>query len=232
MGNLSLSLLGGVRLDRDGVPVTGKGVQRRRLAILVLLVRAPQRQLERERILGLLWPDHPPAAARRLLNEAVYVLRRELGAGLIATVGDTIRLDSAVVCDTDEFVAAVSSQRLDDALALYAGEFLDAWYLRDAADFERWVDGERSTLAAMFRQALAVAADAAEQRGGWVRSSHYRLRQVRLDESSSSTVERAAYALAKAGGGSRRARHDRTPSGAVAGGVRRRRAAKSLRSGA
>ncbi|MCC7054853.1 MAG: hypothetical protein IT355_16395 [Gemmatimonadaceae bacterium] len=201
VGQLSLSLLGGVRLDRDGAPVTGKSVQRRRLAILVVLVRAPQRQLERERILGLLWPDHPPAAARRLLNEAVYVLRRELGAGIIATVGDAIRLDGAVKCDADEFVTAVAEKRLDDALALYEGEFLGAWYLRDAVDFERWVDGERSGLSQVFSQTLAVAADAAEARGDWVRSSHYRLRQVRMDKSSSGAVERAAYALAKAGEG-------------------------------
>ena len=93
---LRLLLLGGARLAVDGQPVSGRSAQRRRIAVLALLVRAPRRTLTRERVLAYLWPEHPPEAARRLLSEAVYVLRRDLGEQVISAVGDELTLDRAV----------------------------------------------------------------------------------------------------------------------------------------
>src|SRR3954466_1896098 len=99
-----LLLLGGARIAVDGEPVSGRAAQRRRIAVLALLVRAARRTLTRERVLAYLWPEHAPDAARRLLSEAVYVLRRDLGEQLITAVGDELTLDRCVACDVDEFI--------------------------------------------------------------------------------------------------------------------------------
>ena len=77
---MRLNTLGGVRVIANGAVVTGAAAQPRRLAVLALLARAGRTGVTREKILALLWPDEADSRARRSLNQAVYSLRRDLGA--------------------------------------------------------------------------------------------------------------------------------------------------------
>ena len=67
-------------LREDGQPLAGAASQPRRLAILALLARAGDRGITREKVIGYLWPDSDEERARRLLSQAVYMLRRDLGS--------------------------------------------------------------------------------------------------------------------------------------------------------
>jgi DNA-binding SARP family transcriptional activator len=63
------------------------------------------------------------------------------------------------------FVDGVTEGRLEDAVRLYAGPFLDGFFLRGAPEFDPWVEGERARLAALFGGALEQLAREATARG-------------------------------------------------------------------
>jgi DNA-binding SARP family transcriptional activator/TolB-like protein len=141
--------LGGlsVRGD-DGNSLSGAVSQPRRIAILALLARAGERGMSRERILALLWPDADDERGPRALTQALYALRKDLGAEEAIVGAKELRFDPALVnSDVAEFTSAVA--RGDDlrAVALYQGPFLDGFHLPAADAFARWVDQERATLA-------------------------------------------------------------------------------------
>jgi DNA-binding SARP family transcriptional activator/TolB-like protein len=192
-------LLGGARLVSDDKPVSGRAAQRRRIAVLALLVRAPRRTLTRERVLAYLWPEHPPEAARRLLSEAVYVLRRELGDQVIAAVGDELTLDRTIGCDVDDFLVEASRGDHARAVECYTGPFLDGWFVRDAPEFDRWMEAERVELATTHLHALRCLTEQREAAGDWLAAAAGWQSIVRLDPYGSTAVLRAARALVAAG---------------------------------
>ena len=79
---VALKLLGGAHLVGAGGPRAGQACQRHRIALLALLRAAPNATLPRERLMALLWPEHPDHRARRLLNLSVHVLRCALRGAL------------------------------------------------------------------------------------------------------------------------------------------------------
>jgi DNA-binding SARP family transcriptional activator/tetratricopeptide (TPR) repeat protein len=197
---LFLRLLGGASIERGGELISGKGVQRRRLAILILLAAAPRRMLDREQVLGLLWPDEAPETGRRALNEALYVIRRELGTDVVRSIGsETLQLDERVRCDLTEMLDAIREDDIERAIARYAGPFLGSWFVRGANDFEQWADLQRTRIAAQFTDALARAATVAETAGRDDRALRFHQRLLELDPTSSGYVEKVVLGLAREG---------------------------------
>ncbi|HYW06559.1 MAG TPA: hypothetical protein VE913_06370, partial [Longimicrobium sp.] len=94
---LHLKVLGDPVLLGPSGPVTGRAAYKRRIALLAVLAVARGRPVGRERIIALLWPEHATDAARHTLSESLYVLRKELGAGIFVAVGDEIGLAAEVV---------------------------------------------------------------------------------------------------------------------------------------
>src|SRR5262245_8709811 len=88
-----LKLLGGASLARDGAPLTGRAVQRHRLGFLALLAANHPRSLSRDKVMALLWPESEAERARRLVNQAVHVLRGTLGGDAILSAAEELQLD-------------------------------------------------------------------------------------------------------------------------------------------
>jgi len=109
---LRLVTLGGLSLtDASGAPVAA---QRRRLALLALLAPYGERGVTREKLVGYLWPEHPPERARHALEQLVYYLRRQVGERLFLGP-DPLRLDPVTVgVDVQEFERAVAGGDLFD----------------------------------------------------------------------------------------------------------------------
>ncbi|MDX1646504.1 MAG: BTAD domain-containing putative transcriptional regulator [Longimicrobiales bacterium] len=163
---LHLKLFGGASLEDEDQVLTGPVAQRHRLALLSLLAIAPSRGRIREKIVGLLWPDRDGAGARKLLNQSVYVLRKRLGEDTVISVGDELRLGAeSLSCDVVAFEEALRDGRTEAAIALYAGPFLDGFFLDGAPAFQRWTERERRRLAAEYAAALERLAEAAEGEG-------------------------------------------------------------------
>ena len=196
----SLKVLGGaVLLGRGGVPVKGRAVHRRRLALLSLLAVA-RRPVGRERLIGYLWPEHPTDGARRLLSESLYVLRQELGDDALVSGGNDVTLNPRIVTsDVGEMEGALEGGDLEQAVALYRGPFLDGFYVTGADEFERWAEGERDRLARAYARALETLAERSESGGALLEAVEWWRRLLSHDPYSTRVAIRLVAALDAAG---------------------------------
>ena len=174
---IRINALGGLSVrDDQGSPLPGAAAQPRRMAILALLARVGQRGITREKLLSLLWPDADDERGPRTLAQALYALRKDLGAEDAIAGSKELQLDSALVSsDVAEFTSAVSRGDHERAVALYQGPFLDGFHLPGADEFSRWVDVERASLAQDYSRTLESLARVARSTGdaraagGWWR---------------------------------------------------------------
>ncbi|HEU4523966.1 MAG TPA: winged helix-turn-helix domain-containing protein, partial [Gemmatimonadales bacterium] len=147
---LRLQTLGGLSIQADDRTSLAT-IQRRRLALLALLARCGDRAITRDKILGYLWPESEPEKARNVLAQALYALRRDLGAEQLFLGTTELRLNPEVLTsDAAEFEAALGGGQLERAVGLYRGPFLDGFYINEAPEFERWVENQRADLAQAF----------------------------------------------------------------------------------
>lgn len=199
--SLSFQLFGAPRVLRDGVSLHGKATQRRRVALLALLAASPSRTLSRDRLVGLIWPERDSTQARKLLSEALYVVRRELGEEVVDTSnGDQVTLSAeAMDCDLWAFAAALERGALSVAVDLSEAPFLDGVYLDEAEEFDRWLEGERRRIAQERERALLSLASSAERDDRWLDASRAWQQLLHDDPYSGRFVLGAANALAEAG---------------------------------
>jgi DNA-binding SARP family transcriptional activator len=80
--------------------------------VLALLARSGSRGVSRAKLLALLWPDASDEQGRRVVTQALYALRRDMGDERAIAGTQDLRLDSNVVwCDVCEFEAALDRGR-------------------------------------------------------------------------------------------------------------------------
>src|SRR5437660_5398341 len=166
-GLLHLKTFGGLSVASNGVPVSGAAQQRKTLALLALLAAAGKRGLGRDKLVAYLWPEADAEHARGLLKQACYALRRDLHQPDLLLGTTQLALNPAIIAsDVQAFEDAL--ERRDNAAAaeLYAGPFLDGFYLSGAEEFEHWLEAERGRLrqrAAAALERLATDATAAQE---------------------------------------------------------------------
>jgi predicted ATPase len=203
MARLSLSLLGAVQVNRDSAAVTTFDSDKVRALLLFLAVEAQQPH-RRETLVGLLWPESAEAAARRSLNQALYNLRQSIGdqtatppylhihrEALQFNTASDHALDVATftrlldTCNTHKHqrieTCLACAQRLQQAVALYRGSFLEQFFVADSEAFEEWTLLKREALHRRALQALAQLAAHSEQRGEYEAARRYAARQIELD---------------------------------------------------
>ena len=177
-----LLVLGGASLEGARGPIAGRAAQRRRLALLAILA-VSRRGVSRDKLIGYLWEEADSERARRVLSEAIYVLRKSLGEDAILTVGDEIRLNPDVVwSDVGAFLDHIDAGEREQAVALYAGPFLDGFFLSDALEFEQWADRERDRLARVYAQACKQLGEQCESAGDFTGSVTWWRRLVEHDK--------------------------------------------------
>lgn len=159
---LDIRCLGPFMVLRDGrlVPLEQFG-RRRSLTLLKILLTRYGRQVHREELMELLWPEADPRSANALLNVVVHYLRRGLEpsapdsqpSSFIRRKGDYYYFDpqSPHRLDSHEFLRAADlGARLESegrgaeavdayqrAIALYTGDFLEEELYNDWCALER-----------------------------------------------------------------------------------------------
>ncbi len=162
---LRLNTFGGLVLQQDGQLHTGPASQRRRLALLAVVAAAGQRGASRDKLLSLLWPDSDAEPARHSLYQALHAIRRSAGSDELFVGSNTLQLNAQLITsDVGEFEQAIESGSHEQAVRLYRGPFLDGFRLENAAEYERWQDGERARHARDNAAALEAMAGAAAAR--------------------------------------------------------------------
>jgi TolB-like protein/DNA-binding SARP family transcriptional activator/Flp pilus assembly protein TadD len=163
---LRLHTFGGCFLARDGARLDALSGQRKGLALLALLAAAGERGVGREALLVYLWPASDQERARTSLKQLVHSLRQQVQAPDFLLTAGELRLSPAhITSDVAEFRDARQRGDHEAAVRLYAGPFLDGFYLKGADDLERWAATERATLAHGFARALEALAEGATARG-------------------------------------------------------------------
>jgi DNA-binding SARP family transcriptional activator/predicted ATPase len=181
---LSISLLGPPRVERDGQPVSFD--TRKATALLAHLALA-ERPRSREALCDLLWPGRDPDHARGALRRTLSTLRSAVGAERVATEGDSVAFlaDQAVELDVERFRAlAADDATLDDlaaAVALFRGELLEGFGLRDSPDFDAWQLAEADALRRELGSALGRLVGLLAARGDYERAIPYGRRWLALD---------------------------------------------------
>jgi DNA-binding SARP family transcriptional activator len=183
----------------DG-PLTGAAAQPRRLAILAIIARGGQRGATRGKLLALLWPDADEEQGRRVVTQALYALRRDLGRDDALVGTQDLRLNREVLwCDVEAFDAALVRGDAANAVTLYAAPFLDGFRLASAPEFERWADDERVALQHRLHVALEALARGAEERGALGEAASWWRRRAADDPLNARVAMALMRALAVAG---------------------------------
>jgi DNA-binding SARP family transcriptional activator/TolB-like protein/Flp pilus assembly protein TadD len=172
-----LRLLGAIQLTTlDGKPVEWLVRRPRRTALLAYLAAAKPRGLHRrDKLLALFWPESDELHARAALNQALYVLRTELGDDAIAARGnEEVGLNyDGLWCDVIAFEDALDAGRPADALSVYRGDLLDGFHVSDLPEFERWLERERERLRHRAADGTWVVAETLASQGDVVEAERW-----------------------------------------------------------
>src|SRR5690349_9071636 len=200
---LQLRALGGIELqDSEREELRALLAQPKRFVLLVYLRLAPPRGAQRrDRLISLFWPEQDTERARNALSQALFFLRRTLGAEIILNKnGDEIELNREQLwCDVIAFEEAVRDSRYADAIELYRGDFLAGLHVAEAQELERWIESERGRLAQLFAKALEALAEERERAGDYRGALLWWRRLANQDPYSARVAVRLMRALSAAG---------------------------------
>lgn len=182
MPAVRIHLLGLPQLEREGALVAP--VRHKSLALLAF-VALTRRRHERAMLAGLLWPELEPARARASLRTALWELVQALGAEVLEVERDTVSLpvDAPAWVDAHHFeqLRAAAAPRegalpeemlegLEEAAALYRGEFLQGTRLDGCVDFEAWRQAQTEHLRGGLGEILRRLAQAHAAQGRFARA--------------------------------------------------------------
>src|SRR2546425_11064027 len=178
---LELRTFAGLSITVDGALANSAATQRKTLALLALLA-ATKHGISRDKLIAYLWPESDSAHGRSLLKQACYALRRDLHTPDLVLGTTELRLNADVVhSDVRQFEDALERRDYVAAVALYGGPFLDGFFLSEAEEFERWVEGERTRLANEVSGALELLAHEASAAGQPQAEADYWRQLARID---------------------------------------------------
>jgi len=181
---IRLTTLGSLDLcDADGVAYQSVLAQPKRTALFAYLAVATPAEFHRRDVLAaLFWPEEDESHARASLRSALHFLRRSLGPNALVTRGNQeMGLDwSRVSCDVRELREALDQGRLEEALALYAGDFLSGFHVDSLGDFERWMEDTRRRLRTRAGDAAKELASTEEAAEDLVEATNWARRALQL----------------------------------------------------
>ncbi|MGH7515194.1 MAG: BTAD domain-containing putative transcriptional regulator [Gemmatimonadales bacterium] len=177
--------------------------QPKRLALLAYLaVSSPRRFHRRDSLLALFWPELDQEHARAALRRALYFLRGELGAEVLAGRGDEELAvpEAELWCDAAALEGALAAGDPAGALALYQGPLLDGLYVAGAAaEFQDWLDRERLRLAGRAAVAARTLAETAAREGRGSDAVESARRELSLAPDDEAALRRCVTLLERSG---------------------------------
>lgn len=176
---LRISLLGAPSIQAGRTRIETD--TRKATALLAYLAVSEQPQ-RRSTLAALLWPDTDEQKARGALRRTLSVLRTALGDRWLDAEGETIELERAHArVDVAEFRRAIGEGRFGAAIALYRGDFLQGFSLRDSPQFDDWQATQSEALRADYSDALSRAAAESERDGDLAAAIGHAKRRLALD---------------------------------------------------
>lgn len=224
MTMLSLSLLGPFQATLGAEPLTDFRT-RKVQALLIYLAAEPQAH-SRDWLLNLLWPGLPEVSARSNLRQILYYLRQVVSESDAAEQPETslvianrqeIQLNplTDVTVDTRQFSARLQQSQthhhldlfacrecaraLEEAVALYRGDFLADFYLDDSNEYEEWSHARREYFRRQALDALSTLAAMFLRRQEYAPAQAHAERQLEIDNLRESAYRQLMEILARTG---------------------------------
>lgn len=195
-----LTTLGTLSIATSDGAQTALAPRRRALALLALAAASAKEGVSRDRVLALLWPELDAAKARNNLKQTVFAIRQALGSEVFDPAATNFCLDTrSVVVDLHQYEHALAAGAHDEALALYAGPFLDGFFVPNLREFDRWVERVRARLGWGHAQGLEALAVKARLRGDVSSGIHWYRLLVEHDPLSTAYALGLISTLADAG---------------------------------
>lgn len=183
MTSLRLTLLGETRLELGGERLA---LPTKPLALLCYLAVA-RRRVSREALLELFWEAPSGEDASANLRVALSKLRKALGEHLeIEREAVALRPEAPLWLDSARFAELARSPggedaALEEAAALYRGEFMADFRVPDAPRFEEWQALERERLHQLALGCFAALSERALARGDQAAALEHALRLLALE---------------------------------------------------
>lgn len=209
---LTLSILGGFTVRLDGRPTQNFRSQKAR-ALLAYLVMEGGRPHERATLAALFWPEMPDAPALRNLSQTLIWLRQVIGDGdppflLLnrrqmqwnpAAAAEVDALRFLTLVERRQSPAAAAPDAVQEAVALYGGEFLAGFSLSGCPAFDDWLLVQREYFQRLALEALFRLAEDALAAGNYETAAGLAHRQLALDRWREESLQQLLHARAGAG---------------------------------
>lgn len=189
---LRLAFLGGLLIQRGKKTIVELTSNKARaLPCYLALTDQPQ---TRPTLAGLLWGDMPESNALMNLRKALSQLRQQVGDHLTITrqgvafnratphAIDALALQEAA--NQIKKINRISSSlliKLEQADALYRGDFLEGFYIRSAPEFEAWYLGKRAYFRELALQVMHVVASQYANQGRYRSAIEFTRQILRLE---------------------------------------------------
>jgi DNA-binding SARP family transcriptional activator len=151
---LSIKMFGQMNISNNGVSIADK-LSKKLMALICLLVLNANREVSREKIIAYLWPDSAEESARYNLRYNLWLVKKLIPLdaneqSFILITKDSCRINKQYrfQCDKmriDDFdIQGESSvEELIQLKALFKGEFLEGFYLKNCDEFNEMILFER-----------------------------------------------------------------------------------------
>ncbi len=211
---LEIDALGGLVIRRGGIPITDFAA--RKEAALLVYLACTGHTYSREVLADLFWDERSQGQALSNLRVVLSGLRQRLGSYLVIT-RQTVGLNPAYDCrlDVAELETAVSRantlvtsegrlaradvSQLEQALALFRGEFLAGFTVRSSKGFEDWMLRERERLNSRVVEALRLLVMSHMLDNAYPAAIGYARRLLKLDPLHEETHRRLMMMLGQIG---------------------------------
>ena len=192
----TMSWLGPPALEFDGRPLRLE--MRKTLALLAYLSLSPQNPT-RETLASMFWPEHDQQHALASLRRSLYSLAKSLPPGLLEADREKIglRREDWLQVDVEEFREQLAFAKehthppnqvcpdclssLEKAAAIYKGDFLEGFNLKDCPGFDEWQFYQRESLRSEYASALEKLAAYYQDQSEWEKAIGYARCWVALD---------------------------------------------------
>lgn len=189
------SVLGRTEIEMPGIRLTPESERQFGLALFYCVHAG--REVPRDEVAALFWPEHGEEAARHCLRQALYRLRA-LGIPVRSGAKATALSASCVEADYAPVVAEGAS--LQAYLGLTDATVLPGYTPRFSVAFADWVERFRNDLAARLRRGLVRAIADARSRGRYGEVERLARLCLTLDPLNEEATLALAEAVALAGG--------------------------------
>jgi DNA-binding SARP family transcriptional activator len=189
------------RLSRSGVEVQSVLARPKLLGLLSFLAFSSSGFHRRDSLLGLFWAESDQKRARRALRQSLYYLRQSLGAHVLVARGEEeLALDEARLwSDVRAFEVALEDGRTEEALELYQGDLLAGFFVANAPEYERWLDGRREALRRRASDAAWSLAEAAAEDRNAAAACHWARHATALEPFDERGIAQAIELLDRMG---------------------------------